>query len=517
MGGLERVTRIAAGATLAFFVVVASLNAAFGVIFDSDHFADTLFLLGAAWRVHEGLVPVLDFGHFYGGVMAQGLAATMRVVGPGVAAIEVFGLVLACALTALCALMLVPRISSPGFMLLTLAIFVLMLTRFPLEGAEAITRPVSVHSYLYNRVALAAMIGVGLFIALPGGTRGDDAMRALVAGALAALVALVKPTFVVFAPAVLLALVVQARWAALGGAALGIALLFAALDPTLARLTGSLEYALAHVGDGQGVGSLLRKAVLIPFAQPLATVLALGSVLALLLAGGFTRMVAALLLVAAGGIGMAATMGGSGILGQLALPVAVMLAFAAAEAARAARLPVAPALSAGAIALSAALALPHALNLAATAAEGWSQRDARLVETGPYARYLSVPDTAPSAPDEPTQYALLADGIAALTEMGDAAQWGIVANNAISFEHALLARPVAGYPLWQRSSAPEFAPGRKIAPQADVAMLARNLPGAEFRRMVEAEVAEGLFVLCRTSELWEIYRRVGRPVTGCSS
>ena len=135
---------------------VVMLNAAFGVFYDSDHFGDTVFLLGAGWRAHEGLTPALDFGHFYGGTVANGLALTMRAVGHGVFVFDIFTLALAAALVALAGVLFSSRLTPAGLAALAAALTALILTRFPLEMSTAVTGVISTHSVLYNRFGLAA-------------------------------------------------------------------------------------------------------------------------------------------------------------------------------------------------------------------------------------------------------------------------------------------------------------------------------------------------------------------------
>lgn len=62
-------------------VLVALFNLGPGVVYDTHNWIDTFFILGAAWRVHEGLTPVLDFSHHYGGFIPQTLSWTMSAFG----------------------------------------------------------------------------------------------------------------------------------------------------------------------------------------------------------------------------------------------------------------------------------------------------------------------------------------------------------------------------------------------------------------------------------------------------
>lgn len=495
---------------------IVMLNAAFGVFYDSDHFGDTLFLLGAGWRAHEGLTPALDFGHFYGGTLANGIAWTMRVAGHGVFVFDIFTLALAAALVALAGALFAGRLSPAGLAALAAALTALMLTRSPLEMSTAVTGIMSTHSFLYNRFGLAGAMLAALFVALaPGRARGEF-RGALALGVLAVLVTLSKPTFFVLPIGLALGLAVQGRWRGLAGAVIGMLGAMALLDPFGARWLASVAYAQAQVGGQESaqIPALIRKTVQIPLAQPVALVLVLGGLGYLLIHRVRLAGLAGAVIVTGAGLGMAASMGGNGSLGQLALPLALALALAAAEIARAEGLTGQPALRMAALALAAALVLPHLVNLAGAAAEGHRARAGMQVPQGPYARYLSRAETEV----RPTQYDRLADGVAALHTLGDPSRWGIVADRGVSFEYAVLGRAVPGYPLWQRVTAPELAPGKPLAPGADVVLLGRGGGGGAvdpLRAVLEAKMGAE-FRRCATSRHWDIFIRRGLAGAACT-
>ncbi|TCP39584.1 hypothetical protein [Rhodovulum marinum] len=484
------------------------LNALFGVFYDTDHFGDTLFLLGAGWRVAQGLTPVIDFGHFYGGVMAEGIAATMALFGPGAFAFDYFTLLLLGALSATAGVILFRRMSLAGMAAVILTLATLMLTRYPLELNDPIIGVVSTHSFLYNRVGLALLLLAGLYSALRAASPRGDLLPGVLVGLLVVLAMLTKPTFAVLAPAVLLALALQRRWHGLGAVLIGMVAALAVLDPTLQRWLGALAYAQAQVGDKDSaqVGLLMRKAVQIPLAQPVATTFALAALATLFVTRTQRAAALGLVVVSGAGVGMAATMGGNGSLGQLALPMAILIALAAAEIAHRANLAPAFTLRAIAFCLVAAFALPHGANLARAAIEGYAQRDRMLISEGPYASYLALSKGVGRNSTPAAQYEMLADGIAALHRLGDPSQWGIVADNGVIFEHAILGRPVPGYPLWQRPEAPELAPDLPIAPEADIAMIGRSGTMGEVGRILTAKLRPD-FIPCTTSTHWTIHVR----------
>ncbi|WP_255005759.1 glycosyltransferase family 39 protein [Roseovarius sp. M141] len=510
---LDLFSTVVFSAITALFMMVVLLNAAFGVFYDTDHFADTQFLLGAAWRVHQGLIPAVDFGHFYGGIMAQGISGTMSLFGHSVFVFDYFTILATLFLSACAFLILRPQISWAGFAVIVVMLSTLLLTRFPLENETSITQVVSTHSFLYNRFALAIFLILGLFVALPAPILIRDMWGAILAGALAGLVCLTKPTFVILPVGLLLAVLVQGRWLAMVGVLSGAALVFACFDPTLGRMLGSFDYALAHVGSDNDLGGLIRKTVQVPLAQPIAVSLAFGGLIYLLYVRGFGRFVIAILGFSAAGAGLTATMGGNGNLGQLAIPIAVMISLGVSEITRHAVLPRSETFQFVTVCLVLAFVVPHLLNLIGTTAEGISRRGAMQITQGPFMGYLSYPDRAP---EDVTQYDTLVDGIAALQQLGDPTKWGIVANNGVTFEYALMARPVPGYPLWERASAPEFDADRPFAPAADIVMLRHSDQPIPLEGMLREKIAED-FVICATSLHWEIYRRLTREITACDA
>lgn len=508
---------------VAFFMICTAVMAAVvllngllgGTFYDTDHFADTLFMLGAGWRVHEGLTPATGFGHFYGGLLEQGLGMTMRFLGPGIFTFDYFTLLLTLIITGLAILALHRRMSVTGLAALALMIAALLLTRYPLESSGAIFRVVSTHSFLYNRFALAIVAIAGLFVALRAEVERDDILGGMIVGILAGAIILVKPTFIIMPPAIALGLLIQRRWQALAAFLAGLVLVILLLDPDLARWRASFVYAMAHVGqqDGNNLNALIRKAIQVPLAQPVALTLSLAAAGYLLVKRISLATILAVFILAGVGIGMTATMGGNGSLGQLALPITIFVGLAAAEIASRRGLDQAPVLRAMAFCALAGFTLPHMVNLLAAAAEGYRERNAMLIDQGPYARYLSQPEPSENSLGG-TQYQMLADGIKVLNAMGNASQWGIVADEGISFEHALLARPVPGYPLWQRSTAPEFAPGNPFPPEADVVLLSRNNSDSPVRDLIGHKIRED-FKLCRTSAYWEIHVRQSSNIPSC--
>lgn len=495
-------------------MLIVAVNAGFGVLYDTDHFGDTQFLLGAAWRVHEGLTPAIDFGHFYGGIMAQGLSWVMLLFGHNVFVFDYFSIILTVFLGICAFAILRPQMSWMGLLMLCTVVATLLLTRHPLEVSDSITRIISTHSFLYNRFALAIFVILGLFVACPAPRSARDVGNGVLAGVLAGLVCLAKPTFVVLPVGFLLSLLILGRWGAVLGSLVGLASVFIIFDPTLGRLIGSFNYALAHVGESNGVAGLIRKAIQVPLGQPIALTLALGGLGYLAYQRDLKSSAFALLLFSGTGVALTATMGGNGSLGQLSLPIAIMITLAVSEVTRRSLLMQGEAFQLVNVCLILAFCVPHLLNLSGATLEGFAKRDEMLITQGPFADYLSLPEGAQR--QDVTQYDTLSDGIIALQRLGDPTQWGIIADNDVTFEYALLARPVPKFPLWQRVTAPEFAPQTPFAPSADIMMLRPLDQQNEVGLLMRTKIADG-FILCTKSQYWEIYRRLSLNIATCDA
>ena len=488
-------------------VLVALFNLGTGIVYDTHNWIDTLFIFGAAWRVHQGLTPVLDFGHHYGGFIPQTLGWAMSAFGDTVSVFYAYSILMGGFLVGCAAVISRQGLSFAGFCAVVLVVLTLVLTRYQLEWSSAITGVGSGHSFFYNRYGQAAMVIVAVFVALRSNNQFTELTGGLVVGVLIGTACLTKSTFVVTLPGLLIALLILRRWSAIAGACAGLAAFILAFDPTLARFFGSLNYALEYFsGDNRLVGNsvpgLIRMSVKIPLAQPVALALAGIALAACLNARACWWPCLSIVVFAGSLVGMTATMGGFGSTGHLVLPTLAGVAIGCAELARGNGSENVQVIKGLAAAIVFGFTVPHVLNAAAAGAQGYLRQSQLLIEHGPYARYLNIPKYY-HASNGPTHYQMLADGIEGLDSLGgDASQWGIVANGLLSFEHAMRAKPVAGYPLWQDDPVPEFAADRPLSDEIDVILISR-LP--EFSDRVLRSKMTSEFALCSRTELWEIY------------
>lgn len=502
--------------TLSVMLLVIALwpSQTSAIFIDTDHEPDTLFILGAAWRAHEGLTPAVDFGYFYGGILESGMAATMRVLGHTAFVFEYFSAFIAILLSVVFYLAFRSRISVSALGLLILSSSVLLLTRHPLEYHSIGSGVVSTHSFFYNRFGLVALLAAGLFVGLPSQKRGADLVSGALIGALVALASLVKPTFTILLVGTIAGLLVQSRWHAVVALLGGVLAVVLMVDPQLARWRGAIAYTSAQVAEERGaqLGYLLTRVFRVPLAQTLATLLAVGAIGYVLRTPVSRPALLGVMIVALAGVGMTVTMGGAP--GQLALPITIVLALAAAEWAERTKLGYRWPLQYIAVAITLSLALPHAANLVGVAVLGRQRAQLSLVKTGPYAGYVAVEPLNFGASRRP-EYEMFADGIVQLNMMGDPSRWGIIADQGMTFEYALLAKPVPGYPLWQRRTAPELAAGRPLPPGADVVMLGRQNLAVSLRDLLTEKMGDR-FRRCRTSDYWEVFVRRDLAVSACN-
>ncbi|EKE44165.1 hypothetical protein OCGS_1681 [Oceaniovalibus guishaninsula JLT2003] len=498
---------------IAAFVLLTLIGLT-GIVYDNQHFGDTSFIFGAAWRVYTGMQPGIDFGHFYGGFTSGAIALAMHLFGPTMHAWAQAALMLFAAAWGIAIAICWRHVSATIWLSAGLLLAALLFTLHPLEVSQSVTRIWSAHSFLYNRIGLAQAILCALFVAFRSETRRREAATGLLLGIVCVAAAYTKPTFVILALALPLALIVQRRWSAILGVGLGMVGTLALFDPDLRQYRASWNYVQASVGtrEDSEIVSLIRKSVQILLAQPVAVTLLAAALMAawrILRFGPAT--VAGLAIVFAAATGMAATMGGGGSLGQMALPLicaaAICLAGIAADGLSLRSFPMATSLV-----LLAAFGGPHLLNLAGATAEARQFRDAPLIATGPYAAYHVTTDNEDA--NSARQYAMLADGLEALAAMGAGADTGIVADNGVSFEFAMLARPVGGFPLWPRPNSPEFAGDPVLDPAIDVVLLA-HAP-TEIRAVLR-DALPGAFDLCRRTVYWNVYTRRGARWATCTA
>lgn len=498
-------TSISLLAATAAVCIVVLANSLWGTIYDTRGFGDFLLLTGAAYRISKGMIPGVDFGHLYGGIDAQGVAAIMSLTGQSANSVDLFRLCATLIFSGVAAAILWRRSTFFTFSVLVAAIGSLLLSAHPLELSQPIISVSAEHSFLYNRIGNVAFLLVGLLVACRADRRLPEIVGGVLAGVIAVLALEAKPTFFVLMPAALVGLLLQRRLWAMAGAVLGAAAMLLLLDPTLARWLGSIAYSEAQLAGDENIElrNLLRKAVQIPLAESIG----LFAVAAMIVSVASRNILSGvgLAMVPAAGLAMAASMGGNGSLGLLATPIFILLALTCFELARSRRPDRLVPIGVAVLVLILSLAVPQYANTIASIVEGNVRADRRLIHDGPFASYLSIPE--PREAGKPSQYEMFAEGINVLNKLG-ASGLGIAADAGISFEYAVQGRPVAGFPLWQRASTPELS-GR-LSEEIDILMLSRFHATDPFQMLLRSKMMG--WRRCVETDFWEIHVRPPSPV-----
>ncbi len=235
--------RPSAGGYLAFLIFVLIVQAALllgkGVLLIDQHEGDALHLLQIILRMGAGEWPHLDFTTPIG-ILAFAPISWLVSLGIGVGHAITGGMVLV-------ALIMVPAIWWVGYSRLSTAsallfgAFVIILCTALVYGGKDEVSSISMY---YNRWAwAAASLLVILIMVLP--TRENDTADGLVVGLALSFLALSKITFfVAFMPAVLLALILRAKWRSLT-----VAFLVGAVAVAVMTALGGVDYWLAYIGD----------------------------------------------------------------------------------------------------------------------------------------------------------------------------------------------------------------------------------------------------------------------------
>ncbi|MEM7177014.1 MAG: hypothetical protein AAF503_04855 [Pseudomonadota bacterium] len=495
--------------------------------------ADTFFLANLGWRGVNELTPVLDYPHFYGGVMAALATLSMELFGVTIKALD-YALILAfLGVAVLTVLLLYWRVSllTAVVLLLLSASIILPLSAF--ERGEVVW-PYLTHAFSYNHVAASlifAMMGFGLF--------APQAMQADVLGGLAAgvslyLLFLLKFTFVIFAPALILVLLIQKRVWALAALLVGAAATMLLFDPGAERAIGAGAYSLSLAGDkAGGVTGLIKKVFyLTSRAQfQFAVLFAMAIYVIAMDRRAWAFLVQAGILFL-GYVGAAITMGPEPGLQLAPGTLAMVLLFA--EWLRGRRPSQAFAAQVIGCMLIGVVALAQLGNAWFTTMRGVMAGYKPLVAEGPLSTYVvhgiaavDGPDArtrleqatarvieikeAGQAFDESVEFAILAEGIAMLQGIEGMSEARIVSNGFMfEFSVPLGAPPVISFPLWAAPGSPAFDADR-FARDVDVVMVADGFEN-EINDLVTADVKRMMaddFRACHRSQFWVAYIRKG--------
>lgn len=533
-----------------FPVLNLSITAAFigllliqPILIDTGHMDDTVLLANLGWRGVNGLEPVLDFPHFYGGVTSKFVTWAFQIFGASYFSIQYAFVMMFIAASSVIWILGYQRIPISYLTLLTALAGTLILSLVPIETGRY-EEPITRHSFVYNHAAIVLMMALSLFALLKAKPGPLEDGRAVFAGVTIYVLILLKPTFGVFGACVVLACLVQARWRCSLLIALGVGLGVWFLDPGMERALGSLSYLLGSAAaESTGIDFFVSEAVDLYVDHAVALGL-LGGVLVLLRVAT-VRMILPMLILFAGYYAAILTTGGSTDL--KILPFLIVIALICAVLSTKYNLadtylPNSPKkrklVTALPFVMAYFLIVPAVMSATASSVMAFAHKDASLIKAGPARDYVvadensffntTVSETAlsdiifgilngtPSVRSERDEYAMFADGIALLQEKPDFAQYGIISNGRMfDFTMPLGAPPVASFPVWPTTNLDYFTEPSPLSEDVDVVMISVDIPrlGLTNDALIRKMGAE--FRLCRRSRIWSLYLRREHPEALC--
>lgn len=524
------------------------------IAYDTAHLQDTMFFADLGWRILNGATPTSDFEHFYGGVIAQYVYWSFLLFGITVKSIDYAILLLTLTACSLASIFAFRRLSLFSFSLLLVVIIATQTARVPLEWILEMERPTATHSFLYNKFGLVLALSLSLFALVdvrPGIAPIIAVLIAVLAGITLYLVALTKPTFVIFIPTVLLALVLQNRFRCLFAISIGILVAVAMFDPFCARFLSAFSHLVSIAGEQQGAFGLILKSFALLQANTLHPILFTVALTAtiLTLSEPKLRRVLAMAIVFSGCLGMAATMGWRGSVAQQLLPVFATFGLVFFENLRA-NAPSEEAIyteglgpqtltKAIAACLAMAFFIPQLTHSTMTGLVALNRTDYRLFETGPLSNYVAwnedfkgeddqeIPASFPldqhvqaaeqhlmmgRTSNAGLEYTMLADGVRLLERLPNISDRRIVGEFG-GFSFALQSKPVNGYPVWVHKTATEFKRSPSLPSEVDIVILRRLGPTKLTGILKSQSVAH--FRPCLASSIWEVLIRNDADPTGC--
>lgn len=539
-----------------FFIILNSLIILFFVFaillrpvaFGQAHLSDAILLTQLGWRSLEGVRAVFDYPHFWSGLTADLVGFSYSFFGASYKALD-YAFVLMFALSGtLMGILCWRRMSGLALLLLLALAAALIVSGQPIEmGYPRLT-----HSYVYNHMALVLMMGLVAFGLRPVTPPLAEILLACVSGIAAYALVMLKVTFGVLAPCVLLACLVQRRWSSAAGLIVGGVVLMLVLDPGGARVVQSLRYLMESPARDRagGLDGLLRTAFQAVIYQALPLAIASVALGLVLLKGGWKALpfgVSALVL--AGGYG-AATLTMGGLVDRKLIPWLVVFLIVAVDQLRTAEEEDAWSVTSGVLAravpgaMAYALILPAVMAAAIGTARAVKYADVPLLESGPITEYFifgeatrglagrDFPDANARRDaavermlvlmergtfDDGSEFVALADGIALLQDIPGIEEKGIIPNGRMfDFTMPLRARVVPEFPVWATLVENGIRSFETMPDSVDLVMISIDLPGLPLLNDPLKSLMGDRFQPCRSSRIWTLYARGPDSPAFCS-
>lgn len=512
---------------------------------DRVHMGDMVFLGTLGWRGVNGLIPVIDYPHFYGGMTSWFVTAAFNAFGVSYKSLNyAFAMMFVVASGVLWGLSWRRLSGSAITLLLTLAA-ALIISLDPIEYRPFLG---IAHSFVYNHVGIVLMMALTLFASKSIGDRKAEGTAAFVAGVATYGLILLKTTFGVMLPCVVLACLVQRRWSSAALVTVGATAGMLAMDPWMTRSIGSLLFILEGptVASAGGVEGRLWEALSMLQAHTLSLSACMVQLIAVGRRNGADSLplIASLLICGLGYGAAALTMDGSS--GQKLLPFLTVASLLLVGQVRTdpertqtnapvavAELPIWQALPFG---LAYVLILPALVVSADAFSNAVRYSRASLVSEGPLSTYFVV-GPATSIPgmqateaaerraaavaetlghiragtfdinDRSNYYVIFADGVSLLQQIPDITSYGIVTNSRMfDFTMPLLSKVVPSFPVWPVSGLPGLADRTRLGADVDLVMMVTDIPIGLLNEDLLALMGDE-FRVCQQSELWTLFAR----------
>lgn len=530
-------------------VLFIALLSAQSILIDSVHLDDTILLAHLGWRGLNGFFPNTDYPHFYGGIVAQFITWSFKAFGADFKSINYAFLMMYLAGISSLFILSLKRLSTIGLSTLIVFSAALILSLAPIETGF-IRGPIAAHSFVYNHVGIVIMMGLTAFAAKGVQPRSFELASAVFAGFSAYALVLLKTTFGIFAPFLLLALLFQRRWLTTAFLILGTILGMILMDPGMTRALESLDTLLstAAAESRSGVRAILFSSIHNVAAQLVALLLILVLLLELW-ARNRSRAIDlswTAILCGTGYIGALVSMSGTG--SYMLLPILVVVSSLLADAyseSQSSPLERKHAPSEGRapttgttfvlavpVILCYSYVIPALFSSAVTFLTAQRYQDASLIPTGPAASYVVIGDAIETIADmqaavrltsaaidkaqgtvgsrfnDSEEYVMYADGVRLLTRIPRIEDYGVVSNGRMfDFTPALASRPVLSYPVWPTGNLDYFQSDAPLGADIDLVMISRDVPALGLVGPSLIERMADDFVVCRQTAIWTLYAR----------
>ena len=225
---------IAVNLLIALFFVVALLMAPVAV--DQIHMDDIVLLANVAWRGVNGLAPVIDYSHFYGGFAEYFVTTSFRLFGVSYKVVDyafvMLFVVAAGATWALCW----KRLTLAETSLVTVLGAALILSLDPLEAFQHFKPG---HSFVYNHVGIVLMVALTVFACRESRRSScSNCCRRRWRASWSISLILLKTTFGLVGVSIVLACLIQKRWASAALVVAAATVTMLVVDPAMARAWG---------------------------------------------------------------------------------------------------------------------------------------------------------------------------------------------------------------------------------------------------------------------------------------